>query len=208
VTDAGFDVDVTSLESALPGLQAMKDFVDRALVPGLDDVRGRVADPRLVFGGFGSGADIGGEAVATPAGGPHGATSGSMMPSGGGLSGLGAFGGVGAAGAGTSGSGVVGVAAGGTGALGAGLGTAVSPAFGGVPLPLGGSGAARPGARSGGAAAKGAGPLGGMPGPVGSAAQRSARGEDADRSTWLLEDEDVWGTDSGAPPSVLGREKP
>jgi hypothetical protein len=156
----------------------------------------------------GSGADIGGEAVATPAGGPHGATSGSMMPSGGGLSGLGAFGGVGAAGAGTSGSGVVGVAAGGTGALGAGLGTAVSPAFGGVPLPPGGSGAARPGARSGGAAAKGAGPLGGMPGLVGSAAQRSARGEDADRSTWLLEDEDVWGTDSGAPPSVLGREKP
>ncbi|HEV7823606.1 MAG TPA: hypothetical protein VGP02_01725 [Mycobacteriales bacterium] len=52
MTDAGFDVDVTSLESALPGLQAMKDFVDRALVPGLDDVRGRVADPRLVFGGF------------------------------------------------------------------------------------------------------------------------------------------------------------
>jgi hypothetical protein len=52
VGDAGFDVDVTSLESAIPRLQAMKDFVDRALVRGLDDIRGRVADQRLVFGGF------------------------------------------------------------------------------------------------------------------------------------------------------------
>jgi uncharacterized protein YukE len=103
---------------------------------------------------------------------------------------------------------------------GAGAGAGKAGGMGGAPM--GGAGGGAAGARAGGAGSRtgvpgvAAGKAGGAGGKAGAGA--GARGgmmggggahgggsEDAtDHSTWLQEDEDVWGTDSDAAPPVLG----
>lgn len=46
--------------------------------------------------------------------------------------------------------------------------------------------------------------LGGMPMVPLGAAHPGGQGAARERTTWLTEDEDVWGADSDAPPAVLG----
>lgn len=46
-------------------------------------------------------------------------------------------------------------------------------------------------------------PMGGMPGAGGPGQQTES--SDRERTTWLAEDEDVWGTDEGGAPQALGR---
>jgi hypothetical protein len=144
---------------------------------------------------------------------------GSVLGSGKGLSanlgslGGGSAGGVGGAGAGGAGAGGVGGAAGVNGLSGAGLsggagglssGRFVSPGTG-----AGGSAGATgaPGAT----AESGAGGIpmyspmagGGMGGMGG---QQQGQNGERERTTWLAEDEDVWGTDPDVGPAVLGRD--
>ncbi len=107
----------------------------------------------------------------------------------------------GAAGAGAAGAGR-GVGGGKGGALGtagaAAGGRAGMPGMGGMPM-----GAA--GAAGAGAAGAGRGAGAGRAGMVGGAPAGHGNPEDGEtHSTWLNEDEDVWGSDSDAPPSVLG----
>jgi hypothetical protein len=146
---------------------------------------------------------------------PSSAFTGSPdVPAGGGLAGLAPAGdplsGRGPLGPGTSGASVAGGAhVGAGGALGPRLGQAVSPPVGA--LPVGGAGAAgRERSRSGERSAAGPGvktprlavtgmaPMGGH--------GHTAAAEQAGRSTWLVEDEDVWGTLSDASPPVFGAE--
>jgi uncharacterized protein YukE len=107
-------------------------------------------------------------------------------------------GGVGGAGAGRAGAGgmPMGGMAGGAGAGGRGAGGRAGGAVPGVASGVaGGPGGGRGGA---GAGARGA-------GMAGMGAGAGAGGDQAtDHSTWLEEDEDVWGTDSDAAPPVLG----
>jgi len=160
----------------------------------------------MPMGGMGGMAGAGGGGGArTPStrgvGVPSGRTPGmGGMPMGGmaGAGGAGARGGArtpGAGGAGRVGGvggGMAGMGAGGAGAGGRGAGgTRAGGAAGGVP----------PGV-AGGAGGRGAGARGGM---AGMGAGAGAGGDHAaDHSTWLEEDEDVWGTDSDAAPPVLG----
>jgi hypothetical protein len=123
----------------------------------------------------------------------------------GGLVGAGGLG-PGAGGLGSGAGGVGGLGSGpGAGGLGRGLGGGVPGAGGlGGMMPMGGGagggrgGAGRPGGRGGARGLGGGAGMGMMPG---AGAHGGAEGED--HTTWLEEDEDVWGTDSDAPPSVL-----
>jgi hypothetical protein len=104
----------------------------------------------------------------------------------------------GAGGAGGRVGGVGGMPMGGMGAGGAGAGT--RGAGGGR---AGGPGGVAPGV-AGGAGGRGAG-AGGRAGMAGMGAGAGAGSDHAaDHTTWLEEDEDVWGTDSDAAPPVLG----
>ncbi len=47
-------------------------------------------------------------------------------------------------------------------------------------------------------------PMGGGGSPAGQGAQSTESG-DRERSSWVPEDEDVWGTDEGGAPAVIGR---
>jgi hypothetical protein len=119
-------------------------------------------------------------------------------------------------GAGLGSGGVGGLSGPGSGGLGRGAGGGL-PGAGGLGsgmMPLGGGG------KGGGRSVTGAG-AGGKPGVRGAATGRGAAGgrsmgmvpgaggahggagEGEDHTTWLEEDDDVWGTDSDAPPSVL-----
>ncbi|WP_238006721.1 hypothetical protein KZZ52_46850 [Dactylosporangium sp. AC04546] len=118
-------------------------------------------------------------------------------PGSGGLGpGVGGLGGGGGGGLGSGGLGAGGLKAGGAGGLG---GMMPGMGVGGA-----GAGAGRGGVRGGGAGGKG---LGGARGGLGMMPHGGAghgNGEGEDHNTWLQEDDDVWGSDNEAPPSVLG----
>jgi uncharacterized protein YukE len=128
---------------------------------------------------------------------------------GGGLTGAGGLG-SGGLGGGLGGGGTAGAGGGLGGAAGlakaAGLGPVTSPPglaggmMGGAGAGAGGRGGAGAGRGGGRGAGRGMGGMGGMMGGHGGGAGHG--GED-EHTTWLQEDEDVWGTDSGAPPSLL-----
>ncbi len=127
-------------------------------------------------------------------------TSGLDGVGGGPLSGLGGGTGLGGLGSGGLGSGAGGLGplggagAGAGGLAGAGVGKPVSLAGGLAGMPMGG--AAGRGAGAGGrGSGRGAGMMGGHDGRHG--------GEEDDRTTWLTEDDDVWGADSDASPGVI-----
>jgi uncharacterized protein YukE len=182
------------------------------------------------LGGIGGGGGLGGISpggAAGLAGGGGGAgglptavSAGAALRGGaGGIGGMPMMG-AGAAGAGrgggtrTAGAGLTG---GGRGAGGAGVGG--GRGMGGMPM-MGGAGAAGAGARGAGAGGVKGGPpgvasrVGGGAGAgaggrgvmgAGAGAGAGAGGDHAtDHSTWLEEDEDVWGVDSDAPPPVVG----
>jgi uncharacterized protein YukE len=114
----------------------------------------------------------------------------------GGVAGAGGARGGAARGGGAGGVPMAGGAAGGGrggGARGAGSGRAGGGPPGVASRVAGGAGGA-------GAGAAGRGMVGGMAPGAGS----GAPGEGTDHSTWLNEDEDVWGVDSDAPPPVVG----
>jgi hypothetical protein len=128
---------------------------------------------------------------------------GGMM---GGMGAMGGAGGAGARGGGVRGGGGLGGGAGGRGGMMGGMGAMGAGAHG--------AGGRAAGGRAGGAGTGGAGRAGGAGGAAGAGAGRAgmmgaggahgAGGEDGDeRTTWLEEDEDVWGGPS-APPGVLG----
>lgn len=174
-----------------------------------------IADPNLTDPGGGSGSgynmdDMPGSGLAGAGGG-----IGGLGPGAGGIgSGIG---GLGSGAGGGLGAGGLGAGAGGLG-RGAGMGGGLG---GGMPgMGMGGAGAGRAGAGRGvggagagkgsgvrgagaGRAGAGAGGLRGgmMPGAGGA---HGAGGEGEDHATWLEEDDDPWGSDSEAPPSVLG----
>ncbi|GGM05677.1 WXG100 family type VII secretion target [Dactylosporangium sucinum] len=132
---------------------------------------------------------------------------------GGGIGGLGNPGsgglgpGVGGLGGGGGGLGGGGLGAGGLKAGGAGGLGGMMPGMGiggGAGRGVTGAGAGRGGVKGGGAGGKG---LGGARGGLGMMPHGGAghgNGDGEDHNTWLQEDEDVWGSDSEAPPSVLG----
>ncbi|SCF38501.1 hypothetical protein GA0074695_6397 [Micromonospora viridifaciens] len=103
----------------------------------------------------------------------------------------GAGGGPGTGGGLGAGGGMAGAGGGflGGGALGRPVGTGV-PMMGGGMAGGGRGGAGRPGA-------------GGMAGAGGRGAAGGAHGANASQDTWLHEDEDVWGSDSGGSPGIL-----
>jgi len=146
--------------------------------------------------GYGTGADpVGTEPFESGLAGAGGGPVGAGLGSGSGLGRLG--------GAGLGSGGGLGAAGLGGGGLGAGgLGSGGIPGGGSLGMPVSGAGmaAGRGGGRSGtgrGGAGRGAG--GGMMG-----GGRGGEGTEGDeRSTWLQEDEDPWGADNDAPPSVL-----
>jgi hypothetical protein len=146
-----------------------------------------VGAPATTPPGFGSGGGVGGAAVGglAPAGLRAGRPSG-RIGLGKGVSGLGAD---------------PGLRGGGS------LGKPVSPALGAIPMGAGpASGANSRGMGRGpgsGAGGNGRGlSAGGMLAPMGPLGGRADPAE-ADRSTWLVEDEDVWGIATDVPPSVL-----
>jgi hypothetical protein len=141
---------------------------------------------------FGSGlAGAGGGGLGGLGSGPGGL--GPLGGSGGGLGGPG------------SGLGPLGAGAGGLGGRGMPpIGPAVSPGAG-MMGGAGGAGAGRGGGRgAGGRGAAGRGAGGRGAGMMGAGGGHGGPGEGDDRSTWLQEDEDVWGADSGAPGPVIG----
>ncbi|MDT5024548.1 MAG: hypothetical protein QOE61_974 [Micromonosporaceae bacterium] len=95
---------------------------------------------------------------------------------------------------GAGGTGSAGLGSGASG-LGSAVGKAVSPT--GMPGFGGGMGGMGAGGRRAGGAGRGAMGAGGHGGGGGHA-------PDDEHGTWLTEDEDVWGANSGAPPGVLG----
>ncbi len=119
---------------------------------------------------------------------------------GGGLSGVGGGGPGSLAGLG-SGPGGIGAGGGagglpGGGALGKGVGSGLGGMMGGMGGGLGGA--------KGGASGRGGRGAGGRGGMVGGGGHGGGQGGEGDeRSTWLQEDDDVWGADNDAPPSVL-----
>jgi len=162
----------------------------------------------LGAGGLGSAASGVGGLGASGLGASGLGTSG-LGASGLGASGLGASGlgasGVGAAGRGASGLGASGVGgrgvgqgaslAGGRGTVGAGGLGAEEGGVGGGRAGLGAAGAAEGEAMAG---------RGGMA-PMGGAGGQGQGEEERERSTWLMEDEDVWGDDGDVPPPVIAR---
>jgi hypothetical protein len=134
----------------------------------------------------------------SPTGTGPSADFGSGLAGAGGLTGAG---GLGAGGGGLgAGAGGIGPGSGGLGSGAGGLGAGgLGPGAGG--LGAGGVGAGAGGARGGaGSARGGAGMMGGgMGGGHGAGA-----GDEDEHSTWLNEDEDVWGSDTDAAPPVLG----
>jgi uncharacterized protein YukE len=149
------------------------------------------------IGGGGSGIRPGGLTSAANAirGGAGGMPMGGMAGAGGGArGGAGGVRGAGGAGAGAgrAGGGMGGMPMGGGGAAGA-RGGAAGGSRTGVP----GVAAGKAGGPGGAAGARGGTPMMG-------GAHGGGSGDATDHSTWLQEDEDVWGTDSDAAPPVLG----
>ncbi|GAA3453702.1 WXG100 family type VII secretion target [Dactylosporangium matsuzakiense] len=144
--------------------------------------------------GTGSGFDPGGVGTGTGSGfDPNADPLSSLAGAGGGLGDLGgAGGGLGGGLGGGAGGGLGGLPA---GALSGGTGRPVA----GPQLPMGLGGMSGAGAGARGAGAKG---RGGMMGGGGHGA--GAHAPEDERGTWLTEDEDPWGGDADAPPSVLG----
>jgi hypothetical protein len=134
--------------------------------------------PGGIPGGGGIGSGPGSDLASMPGGGPGG------MPGGGGGLGGGAPGGM----PGGVGAGAPGGMPGG-GPAGAGLG---GP--GAFPGGLAGMGRGGPGA----------GGMGGMGMPMGAGMGGRGDGDEHERSTWLSEDEDVWGGDDETAPPVIG----
>jgi len=153
-------------------------------------------------GGLGSGGGVGGGVGAgvIPGGGSLGRPVSPTMGMMGGMGG-GAGAGGGARGAGKAGGSRAGGGMGGMGGMVGGAGGAGTRGAGA----RGGGAAGAGGARGMGAGAAGAmGGRGGMVGGVGSSAGYGGGEDVADRSSWLEEDEDVWGGGGGeASPGVL-----
>jgi len=176
---------------------------------GLDDLPGS----GLAGAGGGLGAGGGGVSGLTPGAGLGG---GGLGAGGGGLGAGGAGLGKGIPGGGALGKGIMpggiapmGGAGAGKGGAARGGGRGGALGKGGLPggvAGMGGAGAGRGGAAGrgaggagrGAATGRGAGFMGGAPG-----GGRHLDGEE-DHSTWLQEEDDVWGTDSDAAPPVLG----
>ncbi len=141
-------------------------------------------------GGAGGGGDIGGGGLSGGGGTDLAGLGGG--PGGGGLPGGGAGLGGGGAGLGSAGGG--GLGAGGLG--------------GPNPAGIGGMGAGRGAgggiAGEGAGAGKGAAGRGGMGAPMGGHGGGSEGEEERERSTWLTEDDDVWGGDGDTAPPVIG----
>jgi hypothetical protein len=171
--------------------------------PGLPHVPGGGipggGDPHPPGGGPGI---PGGGGPGLPGGSPYDPNS--ALAGGGGVGGIGSPGGLGSGGLGTGGLG----SGGGPGGLGSGLG----PGAGGGAFGAGTAGAGAGGGRAGGsgaggrAAGAGTGRGGTGTGVAGSPMHggRGGEQEERERSTWLTEDEDVWGGDTDAPPPVIG----
>lgn len=125
---------------------------------------------------------------------------------GGGLSGIGGPGGGLGGGPGLSGAGLTGLGQGTSLPAGTvkGLGPITSP-FGGAGMPgMPGAGAAGAGAGAGGRGGRGTSAGGRNSGLLGGTGAGAGRGGPGDEhATWLQEDEDVWGTDTGAAPPLL-----
>jgi type II secretory pathway pseudopilin PulG len=162
------------------------------------------------LGSGGAGSGIGGSG--SDFGSPYDA--GSALAGGGGSGGLGGgldgLGGGGTGFGGGLGSGGAGSGGGLGGGLGAGAGAGGGIGAGGIGGGLPGGGAGGAGAGRGGL---GAGAGGGAGGGAGAGAGRGGAPmhggqdggeEDRERSTWLTEDDDVWGGDTDAPPLVVG----
>ena len=147
-------------------------------------------------GGYGSGLpSLDGSSRLASAGGAGGLGSGGGFGGGGG-----GFGGSGGGLGGGSGAGGFGGGSG--GGLGSGGGSGLGGSAGGM---MGGGTAGRPGSAPAGAGAGGRGVMGGMGGMGGGRGGGGGGGGDDDereRSTWLTEDEDVWGA-APAPPGVI-----
>jgi hypothetical protein len=148
----------------------------------------------LPGGGNGPGHLPGGNGPGHLPGGPNGG----HLPHGGGteLAGLPSSGG-GGLGAGGGGLG------GGLGAGAAGAGSLGSAGAGPGGLGAGGLGA-MPGMGGGLAGKNSPGGPGGMPMGAGAGQGRGGDEEERERTTWLVEDEDVWGADGDATPPVIG----
>jgi hypothetical protein len=164
-----------------------------------------------------SGIGTGGAGVGGIGGGGSGMRPGGLTSAAnairGGVGGMGAMGGMAGAAGGARGG-----AGGGRGGGGAGAGAGrAGGAMGGMPMGGAGAAGARGGAAGGsrtavpGVAAGKAGGPGGAAGaggrgmtPMMGGAHGGGSGDATDHSTWLQEDEDVWGTDSDAAPPVLG----
>jgi hypothetical protein len=136
----------------------------------------------------------------------------SAVPGGGGLAGIAPVGGS-VLGAGSLGSGYGpgpgpgGGSFAGGGALGPHLGQAVAPSLGAVPMGATGAAGGRSGADGRSAPGSGKGTSRQVAGLAPTAGHgRTGADEHAHRSTWLIEDEDVWGAVSDASPPVLGAE--
>jgi hypothetical protein len=133
------------------------------------------------------------------------AGSGLAGAGGGGLGGLGStgLGGLGGGGLGGlgSGGGLGGLDATG-GGLGAGAGRGGLSGMGGLTPGMGGAGGVAGGKAGAGGRGGGRAGMGGM-GP-GMGGHGGGGGDGDGHATWLQEDDDVWGADSDAPPSVLG----
>lgn len=154
-------------------------------------------------GGLGSGGTGG---LGSGSGGLSPYDPGSQLAGGGGLGGLGSGhpggglggGGLGSGGVGSGlGSGGLGSGPGGIGS-GSGAGVLGTGAGRGGPGSGAGTGAGGPGA--GGRGSAGAGGVGGAPMHGGGQGDEDER----ERSTWLTEDEDVWGGNADVPPPVIG----
>jgi hypothetical protein len=172
-----------------------------------------VGDPGLGNPGFdtGTGTGTGDPGIGNPGTGGLGSGSGtgfnpydpgSRLAGSGGLGGLGSGhpGGLGAGGLGSGGVGSglgPGGIGGGPGAGGVGSGAGALGAGRGGP----GSGPGGSGSGSAGAAGRGAGGVGGAPMHGGG---HGGDEEERERSTWLTEDEDVWGGNTDVPPPVIG----
>lgn len=179
-------------------------------VGGLDGLDDPYAAGSELAGG-GSGGGIGGGIGGTVAGG--GALGAGLEGVGGGLAGGiggGLSGGVGGAGGGLAGgvgAGSGGIGGGVMGAGGVGAGGRIGGSGGGLSGASGGAGGGLSGARGagsgglggGGVAGEGAGGRGVAPMGGG----QGGRDNDVERSTWLEEDDDIWGGSSGAAPPVI-----
>lgn len=182
---------------------------DIPTVPGGPDAGGPGYDPNTGYddGVTGGLAGTGG-GFTSPGAGPGTGVSGGIGTGGGAGTGV-SGGGIGAGGA-TGGGVGAGVAAVG-GARGGGVGAGMVPMGGAGARGSGGAGgragaAGGRGAGTGGGAVRGplaggrAGAAGGMV-PMG--AGRGSGGKDDGRETWLVEDDDPWGTETETPPGVI-----